>query len=153
MSTIKYTEQLYARISLCLGCTFIVFGLFCFIGMLKPASHSIIQSQTSLGIVFSALGIFFFLAQAVFTILASAKKKSYHKLLANGMKVNGIVEKVSMQRYIQYGNKFPYRIFYRYTYQGNVYHHKSHLLWDKPRRKEGDSIEVYINHSEKSAVP
>ena len=29
---------------------------------------------------------------------------------------------------------------------------KSHLLWDKPYMKETDSIAVYINDSEKSAI-
>lgn len=41
MNRIKYAEQLYALISMCLGCAFIVFGLLSFIGILQPTSTSI----------------------------------------------------------------------------------------------------------------
>ena len=41
MNRIKYAEQLYALISMCLGCAFIVFGLLSFIGILQPTSASI----------------------------------------------------------------------------------------------------------------
>jgi len=136
MNRIKYAEQLYALISMCLGCAFIVFGLLSFIGILQPTSTSIVQSQRNIGIVFSVLGVAFLIAQAIFTALASAKKKSYYELISNGIKVNGIVE----------------RVLYSYTYGGKIYHHKSHLLWDKPYMKETDSIAVYINDSEKSAI-
>ena len=57
-----------------------------------------------------------------------------------------------MQKFLQYGKKSPYRVLYSYTYGGKIYHHKSHLLWDKPYMKETDSIAVYINDSEKSAI-
>ena len=40
MNRIKYAEQLYALISMCLGCAFIVFGLLSFIGILQPTSAS-----------------------------------------------------------------------------------------------------------------
>ena len=132
MNRIKYAEQLYALISMCLGCAFIVFGLLSFIGILQPTSTSIVQSQRNIGIVFSVLGVAFLIAQAIFTALASAKKKSYYELISNGIKVNGIVEKVYMQKFLQYGKKSPYRVLYSYTYGGKIYHHKSHLLWDKP---------------------
>ena len=94
MNRIKYAEQLYALISMCLGCAFIVFGSLSFIGILQPTSTSIVQSQRNIGIVFSVLGVAFLIAQAIFTVLASAKKKSYYELISNGIKVNGIVEKV-----------------------------------------------------------
>lgn len=80
------------------------------------------------------------------------KEKSYRELIAEGIKVNGIAEKVYMQRFLRYGKKSPYRILYSYTYRGKVYHHKSHLLWDKAYMKEKDLIAVYINDSEKSAI-
>ena len=152
MNRIKYAEQLYALISMCLGCAFIVFGLLSFIGILQPTSASIVQSQRHIGIVFSVLGVAFLIAQAIFTVLASAKRKSYCELISNGIKVNGIVEKVYMQKFLQYGKKSPYRVLYSYTYGGKIYHHKSHLLWDKPYMKETDSNAVYINDSEKSAI-
>ena len=87
MNRIKYAEQLYALISMCLGCAFIVFGLLSFIGILQPTSTSIVQSQRNIGIVFSVLGVAFLIAQAILTVLASAKKKSYYKLISNGIKV------------------------------------------------------------------
>ena len=59
MNRIKYAEQLYALISMCLGCAFIVFGLLSFIGILQPTSTSIVQSQRNIGIVFSVLGVAF----------------------------------------------------------------------------------------------
>ena len=98
MNRIKYAEQLYALISMCLGCAFIVFGLLSFIGILQPTSTSIVQSQRNIGIVFSVLGVAFLIAQAIFTVLASAKRKSYCELISNGIKVNGIVEKVYSPR-------------------------------------------------------
>ncbi len=150
MKSVKYTEQVYAFIFLCLGCTFVVFGLLSFIGILNPTPHSAIQSQT--GIAFSVLGIVFLIVQVIFTILASVKEKSNRELIANGIKVNGIVEKVYMERHIRYGKKSPYRILYSYIYQGKMYHHKSHLLWDRPYVKATDPIEVYINSLEKSAI-
>ena len=103
MNRIKYAEQLYALISMCLGCAFIVFGLLSFIGILQPTSASIVQSQRHIGIVFSVLGVAFLIAQAIFTVLASAKRKSYCELISNGIKVNGIVERVYMQKFLQYG--------------------------------------------------
>ena len=128
MNRIKYAEQLYALISMCLGCAFIVFGLLSFIGILQPTSTSIVQSQRNIGIVFSVLGVAFLIAQAIFTALASAKKKSYYELISNGIKVNGIVEKVYMQKFLQYGKKSPYRVLYSYTYGGKIYHHKKPSL-------------------------
>ena len=98
MNRIKYAEQLYALISMCLGCAFIVFGLLSFIGILQPTSTSIVQSQRNIGIVFSVLGVAFLIAQAIFTALASAKKKSYYELISNGIKVNGIVEKAKISK-------------------------------------------------------
>ena len=103
MNRIKYAEQLYALISMCLGCAFIVFGLLSFIGILQPTSTSIVQSQRNIGIVFSVLGVAFLIAQAIFTVLASAKRKSYCELISNGIKVNGIVEKVYMQSFYNMG--------------------------------------------------
>ena len=147
MKNPKYTEQLYAIIFLCLGCAFIVFGLLSFGGILTPTPHSMVQNNIIIGIVFSVLGIIFFITQIVFAVLASKKKKLHWELLTNGIKVSGTVEKVYMQKYMQYGQKSPYRVLYTYTYQNKTYHSKSCLLWDKPQVKETDSIEVYANVS------
>ena len=128
--------------------------LVCLVLLEYYSLHQRQQSKVKgiLGLFFSVLGVAFLIAQAIFTALASAKKKSYYELISNGIKVNGIVEKVYMQKFLQYGKKSPYRVLYSYTYGGKIYHHKSHLLWDKPYMKETDSIAVYINDSEKSAI-
>lgn len=148
----KYTEQLYAIIFLSLGCAFIVFSLFSFCGVLKPTSRSMVQNNIILGIVFLVLGIIFCIAKIIFTNLASKKNKLNEELLSNGIKVKGIIEKVYMQKHMQYGSKSPYRVLYTYTYQDKVYHGKSYLLWDEPYVKEADSIEVFVNELGESAV-
>lgn len=152
MKSPKYTEQLYAIIFLCLACAFIIFGLLSFGGILKATSHSVVQNTTILGIVFSVLGISFFITQMILSILAHKKNKLHIELLANGTKVTGIVEKVYMQKYTQYGRKCPYRVLYTYTYQNKVYHCKSYLIWVKPHVKETDMIEVYVNASGESTI-
>ncbi len=152
MSKPKYMEELLKIIFLCLGIAFIAMGLLSFIGVLKPSANSMIQEPTILGIVFLFLGITFFIVQTILKVIASLKNKSHNELLISGTKINGTVENVYLQKYTQYGNKSPYRIFYTYTYQGKVYHHKSYLLWDKPNFTENDSIVVYANDFGKSTV-
>lgn len=149
----KYTEQLYSFIFLCLACSFIISGLFSLIDILKPSPHSMIQDSKVLGMSFLVIGIAFFMIQAIFKILASTKNKLHLQLINNGVKISGTVEKVYKQRYTQYGKQSPYRILYTYTYQGKIYHHKSHLLWKKPNVKEKDLIEIYIDDSGKSVIP
>lgn len=84
MNRIKYAEQLYALISMCLGCAFIVFGLLSFIGILQPTSTSIVQSQRNIGIVFSVLGVAFLIAQAIFTALTSLDKGTQPFVVCDG---------------------------------------------------------------------
>lgn len=152
MKKIRYTEQFFAIIFACLGCMFVLSGLLCFVGIIKPSSGSWIQDQNGMGIVLSGIGIVFLVVQTALIFLACAKEKMSHTLIANGMKVTGTVETVYSQWYLQCGKKSPYRVLYRYSAQGKLYHHKSQLLWEKPTVKEGDSIEVYCADSGKSAV-
>ena len=135
-----------------LGATFIVMGVICFISILKSEDSSMFQELTILGIVFSVLGIVFFIVQTILKIITSLKNKLHNELLLNGTKIDGTVEKVYLQKYVQYGNKSPYRILYTYTWQGKVYHQKSYLLWDKPNFMERDSIAVYTNDLGKSTI-
>ena len=152
MSKPKYMEELLKIIFLWLGIAFIATGLLSLIGVLKPSANSMIQEPTILGIVFSLLGITFFIVQTILKVITSKKNKTHNELLISGTKINGTVENVYFQKYTHYGNKSPYRIFYTYTYQGKVYHHKSYLLWDKPDFRENDSIVVYANNLGKSTV-
>lgn len=152
MKNPKYIQKIYALIFLCLGGTFVFIGILSFMGIVLPSEHSKVQDPIVMGIVFSLLGIGFFLAHVVLRAIGSAKDKLHNDLLAKGMKISGIVEKLHLQKYIVYGKKSPFRIFYTYTYQGENYHHKSHLLWDKPNLNKGDSITVYANDLGKSTV-
>ena len=152
MKNPKYTEQLYAIIFLSLGCAFIIASLFCFSGILKPTSHAMIQSNRINGIVFFVRGIVFCIMKIILTGLVSKKDRSDRELLLNGIPVMGAVEKVYLQKYLQYGKKSPYRVLYTYNYQGHDFHGKSHLLWEKPQVRESDSITVFVNESGESAI-
>lgn len=148
----KYIEKLYALIFLCLGSSFLIMGLLCFVGIAKPTAHSSIQDPIVMGTIFSLLGVTFCIVQTVLIVINSAKKKLHNELLASGTKLNGTIDKVYLQKYTHYGNKSPFKICYTYTYQGEIYHHKSCLLWDKPNFKEGASIMVYANDLGKSTI-
>lgn len=127
----KRIEKLYALIFLCLGGPFLIMGLLCFVDMVKPTADSIVQDPIIIGTVFSLLGVAFCVVQTVLRVIDSAQEKLHNELLASGTKLNGTVEKVYLQKYVQYGNKSPFRICHTYTYQGKIYHHKSCLLWGK----------------------
>lgn len=148
----KYIEKLCALIFLCLGCSFLIIGLLCFVGVVTPDVHSKVQDPIVMGTVFSLLGVTFGGIQAVLNRIASAKEKLEKQLLASGTPINGTVEKVYLQKYTNYGKKSPYRICYTYTEQDKIYHHKSFLLWEKPDFDEGDFIMVYANDSGKSTI-
>ncbi|MBD5475518.1 MAG: hypothetical protein HDR17_05975 [Lachnospiraceae bacterium] len=152
MSKPRYMEELLKIIFSWLSATFIVMGVICFISILKSKVGSMTQELTILGIVFSLLGIAFFIVQIILIIITSLKNKLHNELLLSGTKIEGTVEKVYLQKYTQYGNKSPYRILYTYTWQGKVYHQKSYLLWDKPNFMERDSIAVYANDLGKSTI-
>ncbi len=148
----RYMEELLSIVFLWLGIAFIVMGLLCYIGVMKPKSSSMIQEPITLGIVFSSLGIVYIIVQMILKTISSWRNKLHNELLISGTKVNGIVEKVYWQRYTQYGSESPYRIFYTYTWQGKVYHHKSYLLWDKPDYAVNDTIVVYADDSGRSTI-
>ncbi len=148
----RYIEKIYALIFLCLGCAFIAMGALCFIGIVKPTESSSVKDPVMMGIIFISLGTVFCIVQTILRVAASAKNKLHSMLLVNGTKIRGTVDKVYLMKYTQYGQRSPYRVFYTYTYQGEPYHHKSDLLWDKPNFQEGDSIWVYVNDTGKSTI-
>lgn len=152
MNKLKYNEDLYRVIFFWLGIAFVFMGCLSYIGILKPKDNSMVQNSAVLGVVFGLLGINFLIVQTVLHIISAKKNELYFKLIANGNKVNGVVEKVYLQKYTQYGRKYPYRIIYTYSYQEKIYRHKSCLLWEKPNLREGDSLVIYVNDFGKSAV-
>ncbi len=147
-----YMEDLLKIIFVWLGFMFVCNGILCVLGVMKPTAGSMIQDPTILGVIFSVLGMTFIFVHFIFRGMAYKKSKLYSELISNGTKVKGEVEKVCLQRYIQYGKKSPYRIVYKYIYQGKEYRHKSCLLWEKPSLAAGDSIVVYVNDFGKSAI-
>lgn len=148
----RYMEELLKIIFAWLGFMFICSGILCVLGVMKPSAHSMIQDPTILGGVFSALGMAFILVHFIFNVIANKKSKLYSELISKGMKIQGEVEKVYLQRYVKYGRKFPYRIVYKYRYQGKEYRHKSALFWEKPDLAAGDRVVVYVNEWGKSAM-
>ena len=148
----RYTEELFKMVFLLLGLTFIFMGLLSYIGVMKPTSDSMVQEPKMMGIVFSLVGIAFLTVQTILKIIASSKKKLHNELLISGTRINGIVENIYRQTDMRYAGESPYRILYTYTWQGKVYHHHSHLLWDIPDFKADDSIVVYVNDSGKSTI-
>lgn len=148
----KYTSGLLAVTFLSLGIVFIILGILCFSGLIKPSAHSLVQDSAHMGISFVSLGVALCIVQVVLKMLNHKSDQQNSQLLTHGAKLSGTVEKVCLQRYSRYGNKSPYRIYYTYSYQGTVYHHKSVLLWDKPNLQAGDPIEVYVNDFGKSTI-
>lgn len=148
----RYMEELLKIIFAWLGFMFICSGILCVLGVMNPSAHSMIQDPTILGGVFSALGMAFILVHFIFNVIANKKSKLYSELISKGMKIQGEVEKVYLQRYVKYGKKFPYRIVYKYRYQGKEYRHKSALFWEKPDLAAGDRVVVYVNEWGKSAM-
>lgn len=152
MKDIKYIEQMYAIVFLCLGCVFIFLGFIGYQGILKPTAHSMIKDSAIINMISYVEGIICLIIMLIFKIFAIKKSKSHKELLLNGFKLTGIVEKVYIQNYTKYAGHSPFRIIYRYVYEGKEYHRKSYFLWEKPKLEKGDSIEVYVNDSGQSTV-
>ena len=152
MGRIRYTEKLLSIIFLALGFSFVIMGILCYIGIIKPSTHSRVQDSIQLGIIFACFGICFLIVYIVCWMIGVAKDKERTELLNNGIMITGTVEKVYMQSLIQYGNISPYRVCYTYSYRGKEYYHKSHLLWEIPNYVKNDKIAVYVNEDGKSAI-
>lgn len=148
----KYMEEMLKIIFLWLGVAFVCMGILAFIGVLKPKASSIVQMPTLLGIIFSGIGLFFAFISIALGVISTKRKNLHSELLASGTKIKGIVEKVYLQSYTQYGNQSPYIIQYVYTYQDKVYHHKSCFIWENPNLVIGDEIMVYVNDFGKSTI-
>lgn len=91
------------------------------------------------------------IVQTVLGGIVSRKKKLHNELLVNGNRINGTVEKVSVEMGVRYAGKTPYIVIYTFNHQGKVYHRES-FFWDKPDVMADDSIVVYINDSGKSTI-
>lgn len=148
----RYMEELLKIIFAWLGVMFVCSGILCVLGVMKPSPHSMIQDSTILGVVFSVLGVAFVFAHFIFRGIAHKKSKLYSDLTSNGTKVQGEVEKVYLQWYIQYGKRSPYRIVYKYRYLDKEYRHKSGLFWEKPDLAVGDQVVIYVNDAGKSVM-
>jgi len=148
----RYIENMYAFIFLCLGVSFLIIGLLSFTSIVKPSAHSYVQDPIIMGTIFSMFGVAFIILQTIFRIISHMREKSHIALCSSGMKIKGTIEKVRYLKYTNWGNKSPYRIYYTYESHGEIYHHKSYLLWEKPNLYKGDSIIVYTDGSRKSTI-
>lgn len=148
----RYMEELLKIIFAWLGFMFACSGILCVLGVMKPSAYSMIQDSTILGVVFSALGAVFVFAHFIFRGISYKKSMLYSDLMSNGTKVQGEIEKVYLQWYIQYGKRSPYRIVYKYRYLDKEYRHKSGLFWEKPDLAASDQVVVYVNDAGKSAM-
>lgn len=148
----KYLEELLKTIFLGLGAAFSCAAILSHIGVLQPQSSSRIQDPALLGGYFLTIAFIFLVESFILGIITAKKNKRHSELLANGTRIKGVVEKVYLQKSIQYANQSPYIIKYVYTYQDEVYHHKSCFIWEKPYLLAGDSIMVYANEFGKSTT-
>lgn len=145
-------EGMFGFIYFWLGLSFALMGGLTYMGVIKPKSSSMVQEPALLGIIFFSIGGVFLLAQAVLMVIVFRRNKLHEELLANGTRIQGIVEKVYLQRYTSYGNQSPYRIVYRFNWEGKSCQKKSCLLWEKPEYKKGDSIAVFVNGDGRATV-
>ena len=148
----RYMEELLKIIFLWLSIMFGIFGILGLIGIMKPKASSMVQDQILLGIIFSLVGMIFIIVSIILRTAVRKKDKLHNELLISGRKIDGVVEKVYLQTYTQYGHQSPYVIMYTFTYGNKTYHHKSYFLWEKPDLMAGDSIMVYVNESGKSTI-
>lgn len=148
----KYKSDLLAFIFLCLGLAFIILGCLSFINIIKPTAHSLVQEQILLGQIFCFLGATFCVIQLVLRIFSYKRAKLQSELISKGNKIVGTVERVSLQKWIQFGRKLPYIVYYTYSYKDKIYHNKSYLLWEKPNLSRGDKIDIFVNDIGQSTV-
>lgn len=145
-------EELLKIIFLWLGIMFVIFGILGLIGIMKPKASSMVQNHILLGIIFSLVGIAFIIVSIILRTAVREKDKLHNELLISGRKIDGVVEKVYLQTYTQYGHQSPYVVMYTFTYGDKTYHQKSYFLWEKPNLRDGDSVMVYVNDSGKSTI-
>lgn len=148
----KCLEESLKTVFFWLGTAFAWTAFLCYIGFLQPKSNSLIQDPTLMGSGFLAISFLFVATSFLLKRSAVKKDKEYAELLTNGIQIQGVVEKVYLQKSIQYGRQSPYRIHYGYTYQDKQYHGKSRFLWTAPDLAAGDTITVYVDAFGRSAI-
>lgn len=147
-----YIEDLLKIIFFWIGIAFICAAILSYLGVLRPTANSQVQDPVIMGSVFLAIGAVSAAASAILGIITGKRKRLHSELLANGVRIQGTVEQVSVQRAVQYMNQSPYILRYVYTYRGKAYHRKSCLLWKKPDLAAGDRVMVYADDFGRSTV-
>lgn len=148
----KHMGEVMKIIFCIVGFEFICFSVFSYIDVPNPDLFETVKLPSLMDIIFGTVGIIFVLVGIVLSLIGGRKNKKYADLLKNGRKINGVVERISLQRHTQFGNQTPYVIQYRYTFRDKEYHCKSFYIWEKPCYEVGDTIEVYVDDFGKSAV-
>lgn len=148
----KYIINIYGFVFLVLAISFLISASLSYTHILKVSKHSSVQDPVLVTMIYFALAVIFFIIQAISRYIS--KKKTYleKELIEYGTRLSATVEKVKQRRDITFGRKSPYIISYSYSYNGDNYHAKSHLLWDKPNVVLGSVLNVYVNDMGKSAI-
>ena len=148
----KYMEDVMKIIFFTIGFEFICFCVFSYIDVPNPDLFETVKIPSLMDIIFGVVGITFILGGIVLSLISVRKSKKCANILENGIRINGVVEKISLQRHTQLGNQTPYVIQYRYTFRDKEYHRKSFYIWEKPCYEVGDTIVLYVDDFGKSAV-
>ena len=133
--------QYWAYIFTILGSAIIILGYFNRLGILPISSNS----QGSSFLIFGITGIIFLMVGLIIFITSIHRENKGMKLRSTGLKVQGVVTKVTQMKYIKWRKQSPYTIHFYYRRYGFKYEGKSFLLWNRPGIAEGEKIEVYIN--------
>lgn len=148
----KYREKCYALVFLYLSFAFLIMGVLCIAGITKPTVYSKVQDSVVMGVLFCIIGAVFLILQLGLRAISTAHEKLHNELLANGLKLSATVEKVTSLKLVRINHKTPFQIRYTYCHHEKTYHHKSHLIWDKPSLNKGDEITIYANNLGKSTL-
>lgn len=149
----KYVKEVVGIFCIYIGEAFIITGCLCFIGVLQQSTEFVSARDTILlGQICCSAGALFCLIQGILSGIAKIQDKSYLDIISQGNSIEGMVEKVYLQKKIHWGNGSPYRIVCKYDYNGKTYQCESRLLWIKPKYKKGDNIKIYIKGSNNIAL-
>ncbi len=148
----KFISEVFSRIFIFLGIFFLAFSFLGFVGIVKPAAESIIQSSTVFAQVFLFMGVVSVGIGMIFKMFSKKKEKFVDSLLIKGTKTVGKVEKITKNKWVRYNQTFPFVICYTYTYNNEILKGKSNLIWQQPALKIGDSINIYVDDMGKSTA-
>ncbi len=135
-----------------IGLPFSVIGVMAMLGHVTMSEESQLQNHMVFGRIFFAIGIVFFVSGITLAVISIFFARRGKKLLETGYIVNGIVTMVEHVTNVRINRCYPYRIHFKYYFEGTEFYGKSSLLWDRPNIAENNSISVYTDGKGNSAV-